>query len=133
MIRALPLALLLTQTLLVVPALAGSKKAAKTSPKKTDDAKPPEPKPEPKPLEGSAKIIGFGPARQITVNNDSDADWTDCELRLPTNKRYMLKFLKARDHESVVLPKFNQDGVEYDKPLDQITVKCEQGTGTFSM
>jgi hypothetical protein len=128
-------ALLLASTLLAVPALAGgSKKAsAKTSAKKTEDARPPEPKPEPKALEGSAKIIGFGPARQITVNNDGDTDWTGCELRLPTNKRYLLKFLQAHDHESVVLPKFNQDGVELDKPLDQITVKCEQGTGTFSM
>jgi hypothetical protein len=128
-------ALLLAVTLLALPAVAGGSKktSAKTSPKKADDPKPAETKAEPKALEGSAKIIGFGPARQITVNNDSDTNWTECELRLPTNKRYMLKFLKARDHESVVLPKFNQDGVELDKPLDQLTVKCEQGSGTFSM
>ena len=84
-------------------------------------------------LKGSAKIIGFGPARQITLNNDGDDDWTKCELRLPTNQHYMLQRLEKGDHESIVLPKFKQDGPEYDKPLDQITVTCEQGAGTFSM
>jgi hypothetical protein len=84
-------------------------------------------------LKGSAKIIGFGPARQITVNNNGTTNWSNCELRLPTNKRFKVAALKAGDHESVVLPKFEQDGVEHDKPLDVLMVKCDQGSGSFPM
>lgn len=108
----------------------GSKGAAKGSTTKAEPAAAAE---EGGGLKGTAKIIGFGPARQITVHNNGTTNWSNCELRLPTNKRYMMAALKAGDQESIVLPRFSQDGVELDKPLDHLMVKCDQGSASFPM
>lgn len=82
-------------------------------------------------LKGRATIIGLGPAKQITVYNKGDKAWTNCDLRLPTNKHYALASLRAADQERIFLHMFKQDGVELDRPLDVITVKCDQGTSRF--
>ena len=34
-------------------------------------------------LVGHATIIGFGPAKRITVINDSKLNWTRCRFRQP--------------------------------------------------
>jgi hypothetical protein len=116
---------------------AAKKKAkpAKPPPAKAETATPPakaEPaapaKVEAAALKGHATIGGLGPVKQIAVFNDSDDKWTNCDLRLPTNQHYALKELTAKDQERVFLHMFKQDGVELDRPLDAITVKCDQGS-----
>jgi hypothetical protein len=83
-------------------------------------------------LVGHATIMGFGPAKRITVVNDSKTNWTKCDLRLPNNKRYQLAKLNAGDQEAISLPNFHQDGTEYDKPLDSISVNCAEGGAKFN-
>ena len=83
-------------------------------------------------LKGHASFIGLGPAKRITVHNDSALRWTRCELRLPNNRHFMLSQLRAGDHEAIVYPRFNQDGTELDRPLDWILVKCDEGQSRFN-
>ncbi|MFT3840067.1 MAG: hypothetical protein QM723_23975 [Myxococcaceae bacterium] len=83
-------------------------------------------------LVGHATIMGFGPAKRITVVNDSKTNWTKCDLRLPNNKRYQLAKLNAGDQEAISLPNFHQDGTEFDKPLDSLSVTCAEGAAKFN-
>ncbi len=83
-------------------------------------------------LSGHATIMGFGPAKRITLHNDGKINWTRCDLRLPNNKRYQLAKLNAGDSEAISLPNFNQDGVELDKPLDSLSVTCAEGAARFN-
>ncbi len=83
-------------------------------------------------LNGHAAINGFGPAKRITLFNDSKDNWTKCDLRLPDNRHYVMASLKAGDSEAVSLPHFSQDGTAFDKPLDSLSVKCNEGEGRFN-
>jgi hypothetical protein len=109
--------------------------AAAPAPAPVAKAAPP-PKAEPAPagnaLKGRASFIGIGPAKRITISNDGSTLWTKCDLRLPNNKHYVLDVLRPGDHESIVYPRFKQDGTELDRPLDWILVKCEEGQSRFS-
>lgn len=86
-----------------------------------------EPAPTGPTLKGHASFIGIGPAKRLTIHNDTDTLWTHCDLRLPNNKHYVLDVLRPRDHDSISYPRFSQDGTELDRPLDWILVKCDQG------
>jgi hypothetical protein len=85
-------------------------------------------------LKGHASMAGVGPeaAHKIVLYNDGDTPWSHCELRLPNNKRFVIERLRAGDSESVMLFKFNQDGTEYDRPLDSLSVKCDEGQAKFN-
>lgn len=90
--------------------------------------------PAPKPvvtLKGRAELGGIGPAKRITVYNDSSFEWTQCDLRLPNNKHYSLSNLRSGDQDGILVSRFTQDGVQFDKPLDGLTVKCNEGTAKF--
>ena len=83
-------------------------------------------------LVGHAAINGFGPAKRVTLANDSKINWTKCDVRLPDNRRYQLAMLKAGDSEGISLPNFHQDGTQYDKPLDSVSVTCAEGSARFN-
>jgi tetratricopeptide (TPR) repeat protein len=85
-------------------------------------------------LQGHASLAGIGPAatHKVVVSNDGTTPWTQCDIRLPTNKHFVLDELEAGDSESIMLLRFKQDGSEFDKPVDSITVKCEQGEARFT-
>ncbi len=83
-------------------------------------------------LAGHATINGVAFAKRITLSNDSKQNWTHCDLRLPNNRHYELATLRAGDSESISLPNFKQDGTEYDKPLDSLSVKCNEGESRFN-
>ena len=83
-------------------------------------------------LNGHAAINGFGPAKRITLFNDSKDNWSHCDLRLPDNRHYLMQSLKAGDSEAVSLPHFTQDGTAFDKPLDSLSVKCNEGESRFN-
>jgi hypothetical protein len=83
-------------------------------------------------LKGHAAFGGIGPAKRITLYNDSSAPWTNCELRLPNNRHYRMASLRAGDQEGVMITRFSQDGTELDRPLDSIAVRCDQGASRFS-
>jgi hypothetical protein len=88
------------------------------------------PKPVPT-LKGRAELGGIGPAKRITLYNDSSFEWTQCDLRLPNNKHYTLGNLRSGDQDGILVSRFTQDGVQFDKPLDGLTVKCNEGTAKF--
>lgn len=80
-------------------------------------------------LQGHASYHGFGPTatHKVVINNDGPTLWTECDVRLPTNKHFVLKELAAGESESIMMMRFAQDGAELDRPLDSVDVKCEQG------
>ncbi len=82
-------------------------------------------------LVGHAQIGGLGPVQRITIHNDGKINWTHCELRLPNNKHYLMPTLKGLDQDGIMITRFVQDGAEVDKPLDTLSVKCDQGSATF--
>jgi hypothetical protein len=85
-------------------------------------------------LQGHASLAGIGPAatHKVVVSNDGTTPWTQCDIRLPTNKHFVLDELEAGDSESIMLLRFKQDGSEFDKPVDSIAVKCDQGEARFT-
>jgi hypothetical protein len=85
-------------------------------------------------LQGHASLGGIGPAatHKVVVSNDGTTPWTKCDIRLPTNKHFVLDELDAGDSESIMMLRFKQDGSELDKPVDSITVKCDQGEAHFT-
>lgn len=82
-------------------------------------------------LKGRAAIGGIGPVQRITIFNDGTVNWSNCELRLPTNKHYKMAALRGNDQEGIMITRFTQDGTELDKPLDAISIKCDQGQAKF--
>ncbi len=84
------------------------------------------------PLKGHAAIGGLGPVKRITIYNDGTVNWTHCELRLPTNQHYLMDTLRGHDQDGIMITRFTQDGAALDKPLDALTVKCDQGSGKFA-
>jgi eukaryotic-like serine/threonine-protein kinase len=88
-------------------------------------------------LKGHAALAGAGPeiAHKMVIYNDDARPWTNCELRLPDNKRYLLRRLRAGDSETIMLFHFDQDGPAYDRPIDSVMVRCSEGWArlTFTM
>ena len=84
-------------------------------------------------LRGVVSIGGFGPAKRLTITNTGTTNWTRCELRLPTNKRYLLDSLAAGAVDGVMLIKFAQDGVEHDAELTWVNVTCAEGTARINV
>ena len=82
-------------------------------------------------LRGRATFKGAGPWMVLTVWNEETFDWTKCSLSLPGNLVYSLAHLKAKDHESIALSNFVQQGPERDVPRDSVTVRCAQGASKF--
>ena len=82
-------------------------------------------------LKGHAQIGGIGPAKRISIYNDSTVGWTNCEIRLPNNKRYKFAAMKAGENDGIMIVKFAQDGIELDRPLDSVSVRCDQGSSNF--
>jgi tetratricopeptide (TPR) repeat protein len=86
------------------------------------------------PLQGHASLKGIGPSatHKVVVSNDGTTPWTQCDIRFPTNKHFVLKDLDAGESESIMLMRFKQDGPELDRPAESIAVKCDQGEGHFT-
>jgi tetratricopeptide (TPR) repeat protein len=84
-------------------------------------------------LNGRASYHGFGPTatHKVVINNDSATPWTECDIRLPTNKHFVLKELAPGESESIMMMRFAQDGAELDRPLDSVDLKCAQGEAHF--
>ena len=68
--------------------------ARNTPPAAPANPAPPAPpvvaEPEPEPLKGAARIRGALFAKQFVIQNSESRPWTKCELRLPSNKRYLM-------------------------------------------
>ena len=87
-------------------------------------------------LRGHASVTGVGGglglgARRIILYNDSAANWTNCDLRLPNNKHYVLRSLEAHRDEGIMLFRFEQDGTPRDIPIEWVNVRCNEGQGRF--
>ncbi|MGQ0504718.1 MAG: hypothetical protein ACT4TC_05305 [Myxococcaceae bacterium] len=81
------------------------------------------------PLKG--RVEATGP--RIIVYNDSNITWTHCDVRLPSNKRFVLKSLAPNESEGIMPFRFVQDGVPRDVPTDWVNVKCAEGERRFNM
>ncbi len=108
---------------------------AATEPPKVEPAKAEEPPPPPKPvartLKGRAWFSGMGPLKRVNLQNNDNVGWNRCEVRLPTNQRYVFDAIPAGESDVTLLRKFVQDGVEKDVDIDFVTVKCQEGTASF--
>lgn len=82
-------------------------------------------------LRGHAEFSGL--VKRLVVYNDGPGRWTGCELRFPNNKRYLMPKLEAGDSETVMLMRFEQDGVPRALPLDWVRVRCKEGEARFSL
>lgn len=82
-------------------------------------------------IKGHATFKGAGPWMVLTLWNDEEVDWHNCSVSLPGNLVYQLKFLRARDHESIALSNFVQSGPERDVPKDSVTVRCPHGAARY--
>ena len=80
-------------------------------------------------LKGRATRIG----PHFSIDNDMSIAWTNCDVRLPSNKRYLMNHLEAGDHEAIMIMRFAQDGIQRDLPDSILTVTCDQGVGTFPL
>ncbi len=86
----------------------------------------------PRVIKGHATWKGAGPWMVLTLWNDEDFDWHNCSVSLPGNLVYPLKYLRARDRESIALSNFTQQGPERDVPKDSVTVRCpNQGAARY--
>jgi hypothetical protein len=107
------------------------------APAPSDAASPPPPPssgPKPPPPAAGMPVRAALALQRLTLYNDGDATLHDCELRLPDNRHYRLTSpLGAKDHEGIMLFRFNQDGVALDRPLDFVEVKCKEGVRTVPM
>jgi hypothetical protein len=113
--------------------VAGATAAKGPSAKPAELSKPPDaPQADATPsLKGRASSSGAGKLRRITVYNDGNTLWTNCDVRLPNNKHYVVPKLAGGASEGIMFFRFEQDGVAYDKPVDSVLVKCHEGTSRF--
>ncbi len=84
-------------------------------------------------LKGRASLSGVGPVKRLVVRNSGETAWSQCELRLPDNRRYLLSSLAAGTSDGVMLVKFSQDGVHRDVELRSVSVRCAQGAARFPL
>ncbi|MHB8874665.1 MAG: hypothetical protein ACYC8T_13330 [Myxococcaceae bacterium] len=93
------------------------------------------PSPPPPPPAVTARLKGratrVGP--RFSIDNDNTFRWTNCDVRLPSNKRYLMNHLEAGDHEAIMIMRFAQDGIQRDLPDSILTVTCDQGVGKFPL
>ena len=83
-------------------------------------------------LRGRAELGGIGHLKRFTIYNDSNINWTNCELRLANNQHFWLGFLRMGDQDGVMITRFTQDGVELDRDIDWIWVRCTEGESRFN-
>jgi hypothetical protein len=93
----------------------------------------PKPPPQIRALSGHAKMSGFGPTRGITLYNDGDFGWRNCDLRLPDNRHYFMDELSSHDEEHVAMFRFKQDGAPRDVEVNSVVVHCEEGAAKLSL
>ncbi|MCI0569293.1 MAG: hypothetical protein L0Y66_00935 [Myxococcaceae bacterium] len=84
-------------------------------------------------LQGRVWVSGVGPARRIVVHNTGDTAWRRCDVRLPSNKHYVLEGLEPDASEGIMLFRFTQDGVQHDLPTTFVHVKCANGEARFPL
>ncbi len=82
-------------------------------------------------LKGHASISGFGPARRVSVHNDSPGDWTRCDVHLPPNRHYVLGTLKANDSEGILWHRFVADASPGKETFDGVRMTCAQGVAQW--
>ncbi len=83
-------------------------------------------------LRGRAEVNGIGHLRRFTIFNDSNFNWTSCELRLANNLHFWLGSLRAGEWDGVMMTRFTQDGTEHDRDLEWIWVRCAEGESRFA-
>lgn len=84
-------------------------------------------------LSGKVSVSGVGPARRIVVHNTGATAWRRCDVRLPSNKHYVLEELEPDSSEGIMLWRFTQDGVQHDVPTTHVQVKCANGESRFPL
>jgi len=88
-------------------------------------------------LEGTAELGGVGPFRGLRLKNKTGFRWTQCDIRLPDGRRYLLKKLDPDESERTALGRFknpDRDGRRDDARSDDrgaetksVRVICAEG------
>ena len=105
---------------------------SKASPKMIDASKPPEKTltPAPTGLPVLKGRLSNGPIR-VTINNDSDVSWTDCELRFDDGRTYDQGDMASNSEDTVITLKFKSPPKPPEPLYDHVIVTCDEGESKF--
>lgn len=83
-------------------------------------------------LDGHVAITGVDKARRVIIQNRSNRDWHNCDVRLPNGKHYWIGDLDEGDDEGVMLFRFDHDRNGPVQPAGEgIVVVCREGAARF--
>jgi hypothetical protein len=68
---------------------------------------------------------------RISVNNESDQNWTECELRFNDGRYYKLGELSPHSDDTVIAMKFSKPPAPPEPVYDHVMVTCDEGETKF--
>lgn len=71
-----------------------------------------------------------GPIR-VTIHNDSDVSWSDCELRFDDGRTYDLGDMASNSEDTVITLKFKSPPRPPEPLYDHVLVTCDEGETKF--
>lgn len=74
---------------------------------------------------------GFGPARRLTVFNNSGAPWTGCTVTANDLYTYYVGSVAAGGHNGILMLKFKDAGGNLftsNAVVNRVSLRCDQGT-----
>jgi hypothetical protein len=74
--------------------------------------------------------LSNGPIR-VTINNDSDVSWTDCQLRFDDGRTYELGDMASNSEDTVITLKFKSPPKPPPPLYDHVLVTCDEGETKF--
>ena len=78
---------------------------------------------------------GFGPARRVTIRNESAFDWTGCSVTLNGVYANNMKDVPSGTDEGIMVYKFkdgNGNPLTSNAQINQVSVACAQGSVTVT-
>jgi hypothetical protein len=74
---------------------------------------------------------GLGPARRVTVFNDSGTGWTGCTVYANDLYSYAMKNVAAGDHEGIMMIRFKDSAgnpFTSNAQINRVKIRCDQGS-----
>lgn len=71
-----------------------------------------------------------GPIR-VTIHNDSDVSWTECQLRFDDGRTYDVGDMASNSEDTVITLKFKSPPKPPEPLYDHVTVTCDEGETKF--
>jgi hypothetical protein len=93
-------------------------------------------RPEGAPMKVSGSMSGgFGPARRITINNESSFSWSGCRVTVNSDYFYSLGELAAGSGEGIMMVRFkdaNGNVLTSNAQILKAEVRCKEGSVSFT-